>query len=121
MKKRRIQDNTLIISDDSGTEFLSINEERDEDQLIISVSGSIKNEAAFDFEDELIGALSVFRSIVVDFSGVSYIGGAALNSLMAAKRITDENGGEMILRKVSPEIMQVIESGLVDILIIEDN
>jgi anti-anti-sigma regulatory factor len=40
---------------------------------------------------------------------------------MAAKRITDENGGEMILRKVSPEIMQVIESGLADILIIEDN
>ena len=121
MKKRRVEEGSLIITDDSGNDILTVKEDFSQGTLFLRVSGRIKSEAAFDFEDELIAGLSVCKRIVIDLSGVTYIAGSALGSIMSAQRIADSKpGAEMIFCNVSDELSKSFEAaGLLKLLTVE--
>lgn len=123
MKTRKVNGNALEIYDENNNFILSIDEKVSADKcMLISLSGEIKNEVAHDFEDEIMAALSVCKKIEIDFEKVTYIASMALRSLLSVQQIIDEmNEAQMILKKISPEVMSVFkESGFSEILEIEE-
>ena len=123
MRYRKMNENVLEICDDKDNVIFTIEEEMNEESLIIKVAGEIKNEVAHDFEDEVIAALSVCKSIIINFEKVTYLSSAVLRSLLSAQRIIDDDdSASMIIENVNPDIMNVfVESGFSDILCIKNS
>lgn len=121
MKYRKMNDGVLEICDEEDSVIFSVSEEMIDESLVIKVSGEIINEVAHDFEDEVIAALSVCRSIIIDLSDVTYISSAVLKSLLSAQRIVDEDdSSQLLIKNVNSDVMKVFdESGFSDILSIK--
>ena len=122
MIERRMNDNKLEIVDDHGKPIFSIEEKHEDGVLSIFVSGQIKNEVAHEFEDEVMAALSVCNTIVIDMKDTTYIASMALRSLLSAQQLIDEiDGASMTLVHVSKEVMKTLnESGFAEILAIQE-
>ena len=116
-----MNDGVLEICDEEDSVIFSVSEEMIDESLVIKVSGEIINEVAHDFEDEVIAALSVCRSIIIDLSDVTYISSAVLKSLLSAQRIVDEDdSSQLLIKNVNSDVMKVFdESGFSDILSIK--
>ena len=70
-------------------------------------------------EEELRTALSGIEKLVFDLKELAYISSAGLRVLLSAQK-TMNRQGEMILRNVNEDIMEIFEvTGFVDILNIE--
>lgn len=122
MKMRRMNNNVLEICDENSNIVLSITENISEGEtMIITLTGEIRNEVAYEFEDEVMAALSVCKKIELDFEKVSYIASMALKSLLSIQRMIDEiENSSMVLTHVSSEVMTILkETGFSDILEIE--
>lgn len=121
MKIRRMNNNVLEICDEDENVILAIAEELVDGKLKITLSGEIKNEIAHEFEDEVMAALSVCPSLIIDFSKVTYIASFALKSLLSVQQMIDEmDNSSMVLIHVSEEVMSIFkESGFSEILMIE--
>lgn len=122
MKYRRMNNDILEICDKDNNVIMSISEKFEDGVLTIKVSGQIRNEVAHDFEDEVMAGLSVCKNVILDFSGVNYIASVALNSLLSAQNIVDDNeNAYMKIVNVGSDVMEVFEqSGFSDILMIEN-
>lgn len=119
MKKRHMKNNVLEIYDDDNNLVLSISEELSDDgTMVIKLAGEIKNTVAYEFEDEVMAALSVCKKIELNFEKVSYIASMALKSLLSIQQIIDEtDDSDMILTDISPQVMDIFnESGFSEIL-----
>ena len=119
MKKRHMKNNVLEIYDDDNILVLSISEELSDDgTMVIKLAGEIKNTVAYEFEDEVMAALSVCKKIELNFEKVSYIASMALKSLLSIQQIIDEtDDSDMILTDISPQVMDIFnESGFLEIL-----
>lgn len=121
MGTRRMNKQVLEVCGGGGEVILSIAEELREGVLCMSLSGALNNEAAHEFEDELMAALSVCGRISLDLGKVTYIAGMALQSLLSVQQMIDEmDGAELVLRAIPPEVMELFySSGLSEILRIE--
>lgn len=121
MLTRRMNGQTLEICDGAGQVVLSISEELQDGMLHMAVAGQLKNEAAHEFEDELMAAFSACPRLVLHFDQVDYIASMALRSLLNVQRMVDEaEDASMVLRGVGPQVMAVFKgSGFSEILQIE--
>lgn len=128
MYKREVCDNFMDIKDDKNNVAFTVKEELDGENLIIGLAGSIQAEAVYEFEDEVLAALSVcnnpavkrviFRNLVFDLSRVAYISSVALRSFLKFQSIIDKyDNMHMAVINPSESVMSRLEeTGYVDIL-----
>ncbi len=122
MKKRRMNNGVLEICDEDDQVILSIAESLRDGTMCMELSGQIRNEVAYEFEDEVMAALTVCPSILIKLENVSYIASMALRSLLSVQQVIDDmEGASMTLVDVSPEVMEILkESGFSEILTVEN-
>ena len=87
--------------------------------LSIALKGRLDTTTAPQLENELRTALDGVTELVFDLKDLAYISSAGLRVLLSAQK-TMNRQGNMMIRNVSPEIMDIFEvTGFVDILNIE--
>ena len=70
-------------------------------------------------EAELRSSVNGITELVFDFSNLDYISSAGLRVLLTAQKVMNKQG-EMKIKNVKPEIMDIFEvTGFIDILNIE--
>lgn len=110
MKRREIQKATLNVLD-GNEQILSIQEIILKDKIIYVISGELRNNVAHDFEDEIIAGLTACDNIEIDFSQVTYIASFAMKALLDVQQIFDkQENGRLIIKNVSPKIMEEFET-----------
>ena len=114
---RRMRGNALVISDESGKELLCIKETAENGCMNFSLVGELRNEIAYEFEDELCAVLTVCHNVRVDLSKLTFIASAGLHTLLHTQQMTDEMpDGKLIISGISEQVMTVFESsGFVDL------
>ena len=87
--------------------------------LNVALEGRLDTTTAPSLEAELKSSLNDVEELFFDFSKLEYVSSAGLRVLLAAQKVMSKQG-KMVLRNVSPEIMEVFEiTGFTDILTIE--
>jgi anti-anti-sigma factor len=131
MYKREVSDNFIDIKDERDSVVFTLKEELTDGNLIIGIAGSLQTDAVYEFEDEVLAALSVcdkaannqaaFRNLTFDLSRISYISSAALRSFLKIQSVVDKyDGMHMSVVNPSASVMSRLEeTGYVDILDIE--
>ena len=98
---------------------MNITMNRDGNDLTVALEGRLDTLTAPDFEKKLEPALEGVEKLVFDFGTLEYISSAGLRVLLTAMQIMEDQG-EMTVKNVCPEVMDVFEvTGFVDDLTIE--
>lgn len=121
MNKRRMNGKILEVCGGDGGLLFSLGEELRDGALHMALRGQLKNEAAHEFEDELMAALSVCRQIVLHLEGVSYMAGMALRSLLYVQQMVDEmEDASLVVADASPQVLEAFrEMGFLEIIRVE--
>ena len=99
--------------------MLNINKTQDGSKLILAPEGRIDTSTAPLLDAEIKDQLSGITTLIFDMEKVQYISSAGLRVLLSAQKVMAKQG-EMILRNVPAEIMDIFEvTGFSDILTIE--
>ena len=86
----------------------------------IALEGRLDTSTSPQLENELRTALDGIAELYFDLDKLDYISSAGLRVLLSAQK-TMNNQGEMVIRNVKPEIMEIFEvTGFVDILTIRE-
>lgn len=89
--KRIINGNQFTLVNDSGDTFLSVQEHMETNRMcLISLDGSISNEASSIISDEIYALMSVGISIKLDFGKTEYISGKMMDSLIHLQRRSED-------------------------------
>lgn len=122
MAKRIIENGSLFIKDDNGTELFSMEETFSDDRMSFKVNGNISMNVAHDFEDELTAAASVCSHITVDFSGVDVVSSAGIKALLVVQRILDKRpDASLKLKGMNPSVYEMFDDmGFVELFDIEN-
>ena len=87
--------------------------------LSIALKGRLDTTTAPQLESELRTALNGISDLTFDMKDLAYISSAGLRVLLSAQKVMNKQG-DMTIRNVSPEIMEIFEvTGFVDILNID--
>ena len=98
---------------------MEIKKSREGNALVIALEGRLDTNTAPQLEDELRTALDGVGELFFDLKDLVYISSAGLRVLLSAQK-TMNRQGQMTIRNVSPDIMEIFEvTGFVDILSIE--
>ena len=88
-------------------------------ELCIALKGRLDTTTAPQLESEMRTSLPGVTALVFDMKDLAYISSAGLRVLLSTQKVMNRQG-EMKIRNVSPEIMEIFEvTGFVDILNIE--
>ena len=88
--------------------------------LNIALEGRLDTTTSPQLEAELRASLADVKELVFDLSALDYISSAGLRVLLSAQKVMNKQG-EMRIRNVRPEIMEIFDvTGFVDILNIEE-
>lgn len=87
---------------------MTITMTRNESELIVAVEGRLDTLTSPELEEKLEPALKDVKKLIFDFAQLRYISSAGLRVLLTAMQIMEEQG-EMIVRNVSDEIMDIFE------------
>ena len=99
---------------------MNIVKKQDGSKLTIALEGRLDTATSPLLENELRTALNGVGSLVFDLDQLVYVSSAGLRVLLSAQK-TMARQGEMVIRNVKPEIMEIFEvTGFVDILTIEE-
>ena len=109
---RQMNEDALVISEENGDVILSIREKALEDNgMLFELTGELKNEIAYEFEDELDAVLTVRHNIRIDLSGVTFIASAGLHTLLRAQQFVDgTSDGSLIISGISGEVAEIFEN-----------
>lgn len=121
MITRRMNNNSLEILSD-GNVIMSVAEEMKGNEMLISISGEIRNETAHEFEDELMAAFSVCGNIRISFEKTTYIASLAMRTLLSVQQLVDEkDGASLVITGVNGIVREIFDdAGFFDILTVED-
>ena len=99
---------------------MTILKKQDGATLSIALEGRLDTTTAPELEEVLRSSLDGVTELNFDFGKLDYISSAGLRVLLSAQK-TMNNQGEMVIRNVKPEIMEIFEvTGFVDILTIRE-
>ena len=88
-------------------------------KLTIVLEGRLDTMTSPQLEGELRTAVNGITELVLDLEKLNYISSAGLRVLLAAQKVMNKQG-EMKIKNVSPDIMEIFEvTGFVDLLNIE--
>ena len=92
---------------------------KEEDQLTVAVEGRLDTLTSPELEEKIKPELDSLKKLIFDFASLEYISSAGLRVLLMAAQAMEDKG-EMIVRNVNSDIMDIFEvTGFVDILKIE--
>ena len=98
---------------------MNIVKTQEAEKLTIALEGRLDTVTAPQLEGELRSAVDGVTELVFDLAALDYVSSAGLRVLLAAQKVMNKQG-EMIIKNVKPEIMEIFEvTGFVDILNIE--
>ncbi len=99
---------------------MTINKTKEDGKLTIALEGRLDTVTAPQLEGELRSAVDGVSELVFDLAALDYVSSAGLRVLLAAQKVMNKQG-DMIIRSVKPEIMEIFEvTGFTDILNIEE-
>ena len=99
---------------------LNIKKEQNGTELILFLEGRLDTNTSPELEEVVDSSLDGVEKLIFDVADLAYISSAGLRVLLAALQ-TMEDQGEMVMRNVGQEIMDVFEiTGFIDDLTIED-
>lgn len=89
-------------------------------QLTVALDGRLDTTTAPQLEGELRSSVTGITDLIFDLKKLMYVSSAGLRVLLSAQKVMNRQGN-MIIRNVSPEIMEIFDvTGFVDILNIEE-
>lgn len=98
---------------------MTVNMNRIENELTVSVEGRLDTLTTPELESKLEPALDGVTKLIFDFEKLDYISSAGLRVLLTAMQIMEEQG-DMVVRNVKPEVRDVFEiTGFTEDLTIE--
>ena len=98
---------------------MTINKTQNGSELLLALGGRLDTTTAPQLEAELKSSLDGVTRLEMDFAGLEYISSAGLRVLLAAQKTMNKQG-EMVLRNVCDDIMEVFDiTGFSDILKIQ--
>ena len=110
VKKRLIKGHQLLMLNEQDDILLAISETIQDTTMEMAIEGSLTADVSFEFEDELIAAMTVCDNIVIDFKGVTGITSAGLKALLSVQKMIDEmNGKRLALKNISPAVAETFE------------
>ena len=89
---------------------------RSGNELTVALDGRLDTLTAPDLEEQLEPALEGVEKLVFDFEKLAYISSAGLRVLLDAMQAMEEQG-EMVVRNVGPEVMDVFQVTLTTTLL----
>ena len=100
-----------------------ISQEAADDVVFVRVRGFLDAHTFEQLEESISGNFREDRfKIVVDLSGVGYISSAGAGVFIGALSEAQENGGDIVLLKPAPSVLEVFELlGLTQIFTIEED
>ncbi len=99
--------------------IMTVNIIRNGTELTAAIEGRLDTLTAPEFEEKLEPELEDTEKLVLDLAELEYISSAGLRVLLSAMKVMEEQG-EMVLRNVRPDVMDVFEvTGFIDMLNIE--
>lgn len=100
--------------------MIKVNKEKNGSELLITVEGILDSPASPTLSEALDGCYDGLTKLIFEFKDLEYLTSAGLRVLLEAQQEMDDIEGEMVLRNVSDEIMEVFElTGFDDVLTIE--
>ena len=98
---------------------MTINKNKEDNVLTISLTGRLDTVTAPELEAELEKSLDNSTEVFFDFAELEYISSAGLRVILAAQKVMNTQG-KMIIKNVNETISEVFEvTGFSDILTIE--
>lgn len=92
----------------------------DGDILNVKLSGRLDAVTAPQFDKAMIESLDSVKKVTIDLQELEYVASAGLRSLMMVQKKIDQKDGEMVIRNVQPQVMEVLDmTGFDEILTIE--
>ena len=89
-------------------------------RLAVTLKGRLDTNTAPQLERELKNCLGGAEELEFDFEALDYVSSAGLRVILGAQKQMNRQG-EMVIRHVNDDVMEVFEmTGFVDILTIED-
>ena len=99
---------------------LNIKSGKNGSEMTITLGGRLDTNTSPQLEELVDTSLDGVEKLVFDMADLEYISSAGLRVLLAALQIMEDQG-EMVLRNVCEEIMDVLEiTGFIEDLTIED-
>ena len=99
---------------------MTITKKQDAGKLTVELEGRLDTATSPQLEAELRTSVNGITELVFDFEKIDYISSAGLRVLLAAQKVMNKQG-EMKIKNVKPEIMDIFEvTGFIDILNIEE-
>ncbi|MDR1764780.1 MAG: STAS domain-containing protein [Lachnospiraceae bacterium] len=119
---RHVDGELLTVMDDGGTVVLKVRETMGEDgSMVFAVGGGIRGEAAPEFEDELLTALTCAPFVEVDFGALEHISAPGLQALLSAQRLMDEGRCRFALTHLGDAVRETFEkTGFIDLIEIRE-
>ena len=88
---------------------MKIKKERVDDKLIVTLEGELNTTTAPELEDALKDSLDNVKTLVFDFTELSYISSAGLRVLLVARKTIDKVDGKMIIKNPNDSVMDIFE------------
>lgn len=87
----------------------------------LALSGRLDTTTAPQLQPVLLGAIQAGGPVELDFGGIEYVSSAGLRVLLLGQKAAQAGGGSLVLRNVSPDVMEVFDmTGFSGILQIEE-
>ncbi len=100
--------------------MFKVNKEQNGSELTITLEGILDTPGAPTLSEALDGCYSGLTKLIFEFKDLEYLTSAGLRVLLEAQQEMDDIDGEMILKNVSDDIMEVFElTGFDGVLTIE--
>ncbi len=98
---------------------MTIEQKKDGSRLTVALGGHLDTNTAGQLESTLRSAVDGVTEMIFDFKKLEYISSAGLRVLLSTQK-TMSRQGKMVIRNVTPEIMEIFEvTGFTDIFDIE--
>ncbi|MBQ7646511.1 MAG: STAS domain-containing protein [Clostridia bacterium] len=99
---------------------MTITKNKEAGKLTLALEGRLDTITSSQLEVEFRTSVDSVTELVFDLEKLAYISSAGLRVLLAAQKVMNRQG-EMKVKNVKPEIMEIFEvTGFVDILNIEE-
>ena len=91
---------------------MELHEENADGIIVLGVKGRVDSATAPDLEEKLVAILATPKSrLLVDFHQVDYISSAGFRVLLVAAKRSEDNGGRLVLCRLSPKVHQLFDLG----------
>ena len=99
---------------------MNISKLLEEGRIVLALDGRLDTASAPRLQEVLIPAFDEAGDVTLDFADLAYVSSAGLRVLLTGLKTAKARGASMTVRKVSDEIMEVLEmTGFADMLAFE--